>query len=89
MSVVLLIDNFRQTLGKGLPNLLVLTTLADEVAGHLLPAGEALRAKLYPHAGKLAGAVLGSIVDEVVAIAQVLAVGNDHALLESVAKVLR
>ncbi len=62
--------------------------LADQVVCHHIPVGKTVRTKLYPLAGKLACTMLCSVVNEIIAIDEVLAMRQDNAFLEEVAKVM-
>ena len=58
-----------------------------KIGYHGLPVGEPWGAELVPLAGELAGAMLVPVINQVIAQAQVLAVWEDDALVEQVAKV--
>jgi hypothetical protein len=55
---------------------------------HNIPVGKTVGTKLYPLTGKLARAILCSVVNEIIAIDEVLAMRQDNTFLEEVAKVI-
>lgn len=70
------------------PVFLSLQILADQVVCHNIPVGKTVGTKLYPLTGKLARAILCSVVNEIIAIDEVLAMRQDNAFLGEVAKVM-
>ncbi len=53
------------------------------------PIGKTVASELNPLAFKLACSILAAVVDEIVTLAQVFAVSDDHALVENIVKILR